>query len=275
MFYSPKVNIEDENSTYVKALKEIENDRIVLDVGCATGEVGELLKEIKQSTLIGIDCSREHIDEANKKGVYSDLYQIDLNKLNDELDKYKNKVDYILMLDVLEHLYFPADVIKKLKSLLSPTGKFIVSVPNISHASIKLNLLLNNFRYTSYGLLDSTHIHFFTLNSLFYMITAGGFLVESFERIYVESSTVDQPVKFNKIPSSVLNFIKKDHESFAYQYFVTFKPSDKSSEQLNKHNSSFKRVNKRLLKKYVRRPINAPRLSKILKNKVKKVFKKI
>lgn len=76
------------------------------------------------------------------------------------------KFDYIIFGDVLEHLKYPYSLLEKFKNYLSEKGKFIISLPNVAHACVKSNLLIDNFNYTKYGILDDTHLRFFTYKTI-------------------------------------------------------------------------------------------------------------
>jgi SAM-dependent methyltransferase len=80
--------------------------------------------------------------------------------------KKKEKYDYILMLDILEHLYNYENIIEQSKNLLKPDGKIIISLPNIANIFVRLNLLIGRFPYSDKGILDRTHLRFFTLGSI-------------------------------------------------------------------------------------------------------------
>ena len=137
----------------------------VLDVGCATGFYGDFLHKEKNCTVIGLDISEQSLKQARERNCYERLYPLNLNSYNDELIEYEDYFDCILMGDVLEHLINPGDILEKFKKLLKKEGFFIISLPNIAHGSVKLNLLKNRFEYTENGLLDNTHVRFFTLKN--------------------------------------------------------------------------------------------------------------
>src|SRR6266568_1693717 len=74
-------------------------------------------------------------------------------------------LDCILFVDVLEHLVNPEDVLHRYRDLLAPDGIVLCSVPNVQHFSVIKNLLRGDFMYQPFGLLDSTHLRFFTFMS--------------------------------------------------------------------------------------------------------------
>jgi len=129
----------------------------VLDVGCNTGYLGKDLIEKKKCYVFGIDYSKTAIDVAKKY----------LNKVKVvNLEKYSNnindKFDVIIFADVLEHLKFPEKTLNIYKKLLNPNGVILASIPNIANINTRLKLLLGNWNYTDSGILDETHLKFFT-----------------------------------------------------------------------------------------------------------------
>ncbi len=134
----------------------------VLDVGCGTGYLSSELR-VRGWHVIGIDNDRLAIQSATSvcdRVILADLNQLDTLMLNNE------QFDIIVFGDVLEHLHYPLKTLKFLKQHLTPTGQMIISVPNIAYFWIRLNLLFGRFEYSDRGILDRTHIHFFTRRSL-------------------------------------------------------------------------------------------------------------
>ena len=88
--------------------------------------------------------------------------------------------DLILLLDVLEHLTDPSATLKQLAKNLAPNGQIIVSVPNVSHFSVSLPLLLKRrFEYEDAGILDRTHVRFFVEKTAIKLLNDAGFLVKA------------------------------------------------------------------------------------------------
>jgi 2-polyprenyl-3-methyl-5-hydroxy-6-metoxy-1,4-benzoquinol methylase len=87
--------------------------------------------------------------------------------------------DLILFADTLEHLPDPPAVLRSLKSRVTPGGKLVVSLPNVANWAIRLSLMGGRFRYTERGILDHTHLRFYTRKTAIEMVEAGGFKVTS------------------------------------------------------------------------------------------------
>lgn len=148
----------------------------VLDVGCSAGNTGALLKARGLCERVtGIEpfaataaLARHKLDHVIEKPVEAALDDIpDLS------------VDCILCLDVLEHLVDPWATVERLSTKLKPGGAFITSVPNVRHVQVLFNLLVRGrFRYTDSGILDRTHLRFFTRESALALMQTQSLAIE-------------------------------------------------------------------------------------------------
>lgn len=132
----------------------------VLDIGCGTGILGKALKDKKHCRVDGIECVPEAVRIARKRLDAVHVLDIERNEF-----RASRKYDVIIFADVLEHLKNPSLVLKKFLKHLKPSGKVIVSLPNIANWTVRLKLLTGNFTRTPTGILDETHIHFYTLKT--------------------------------------------------------------------------------------------------------------
>ena len=150
-------------SSHYWILKKLEREREpvrILDVGCAAGYLGKILRE-KGHHVTGIESDAAAAQEAS---AYYDVFYLD--DIETFTFPYRREFDYILFADVLEHLRDPAAVLRRSIPALKDSGKVIVSVPNVANWIIRLGLLFGNFDPTDRGILDKTHLHFFTLRTL-------------------------------------------------------------------------------------------------------------
>ena len=97
-----------------------------------------------------------------------------------ELSFQQEFFDYIILGDVLEHLYNPQKVLENIKPYLKVGGKIVASIPNIQHWSIIEELLKGNWTYADAGILDKTHLNFFTRNEIFNLFDKTGYEVIQF-----------------------------------------------------------------------------------------------
>jgi len=162
------------------AVEEVPANSFVLDVGCATGFMGKYLRESKNCKVFGVDnnideirIAKTNLDQALLLDIERDRSQnLILNKSE------RKKFDVILATSLIEHTADPEKVLKTMINLLKPGGKIVMSTPNIVHWSVRLNLLLGSFDYTDYGIMDETHLKFFTINSFKKLFEKAGLKVE-------------------------------------------------------------------------------------------------
>lgn len=149
--------------------ERVEPGTCFLDFGCSTGYFGSFIKN-KGIKVYGAEISDDRHEAAKVlDGVYSFDFDGEWPK-----EVYERKYDYLLFGDVLEHLKDPSAVLSKAKKLLKPSGKIFVSVPNIAHMSIPLELLSGSFIYEPMGILDNTHLQYFTRSTFTDAATKAG-----------------------------------------------------------------------------------------------------
>src|SRR3989344_4670865 len=148
----------------------------VLDLGCATGYFAKELKK-KHCEVTGVENKREAVVLARKWCV--NTLQGDLEKV-ESLHISPHTFNYVLLLDVLEHIQNRDTLLKWIGQKLKNDGRIIISTPNIAHISIRLSLLFGHFTYTNHGILDETHVHFFTKQTLMKLLRLNGWEIEHF-----------------------------------------------------------------------------------------------
>jgi methionine biosynthesis protein MetW len=164
---------------------EIPEGSTLLDVGCSTGYYGKFIRDKKKCKVYGIEVSS---DKEEAKDVLDGVYSFDLDQNKWPKELADHKYDVIFLGDVIEHVKDPCHVLKKINPLLAEGGKIYISTPNIAHISVRLELLAGNFEYEKMGILDSTHLKYFTKRSLAELIDSAGYSIER-----IDSSESDFP----------------------------------------------------------------------------------
>lgn len=146
----------------------------LLDVGCGAGLTAHYAKHtLGVEEAIGV----EYVEPiARRASEYLDAVHIgDIEQM--ELPYPDGYFDCILCADVLEHLRDPWEVLRKLRRLLSPAGVLVASIPNIGHLSVLAKIIFDRFEYEPSGILDRTHLRFFTRHTIKQMFTSTGYTV--------------------------------------------------------------------------------------------------
>lgn len=154
---------KDPYHTHVKLLNKIRVNSTVLEIGSATGYfTNMLLKKGCKVTAVEKD-KRAYMMSKKIKGVR--FINDDVVNIKKQIST-RSKFDHILLADILEHTASPLRVLRLLKDYLKQDGAFVISIPNSANFSVRLMLLRGKFTYQEYGIMDKTHLHFFTNNSI-------------------------------------------------------------------------------------------------------------
>jgi len=244
--YKNSIDINNSHDPRVIEMNYISQDSCVLDVGCACGDLGVALKEYKNCTCHAFEYNEGSIAIADSTGAYEKISQVDLDRLAPEdFPEYQGRFDHVVCGDVLEHLREPYRVLDILRKYLKEGGSIVASIPNIAHASIKANLLLDDFTYTSVGLLDETHIRFFTWRTLAEGLSRKGWLAEvcKFTCMPIHGSQPTDP--YPQLSDEIKYAVFDDWHSFVCQYVMKLYPSDKTHDELISLNLSVLDINEK------------------------------
>jgi len=164
----PKYVVEEVNYALVHAMGR---PRTVLDVGCGIGTNGKIARE-RGARVTGLEIVPESIERA--KQVLDEVVSADI-ETDDVLERLAGrKFDTILFADVLEHTKNPLDVLKRMTNLVEDGGHVIVSLPNVAAWTVRLGLLAGNFTYEPSGILDDSHLRFFTRETAMRLVEESG-----------------------------------------------------------------------------------------------------
>lgn len=146
----------------------------ILECGCSSGFISRLIVSDGGPQVVGIEIDPDAAEEARQ--FCSAVLNCDLNK-DGWAEAVAGSFDLITFGDVLEHLLDPARTLREAKRLLRPGGRILISLPNIAHWSIRAKLLLGRFEYQKTGLMDYTHLRFFTVPTGRRMIEEAGYRI--------------------------------------------------------------------------------------------------
>lgn len=235
--YEENNHIDNEATSLGAIASMIQPNSSVLDVGCARGHLGKYLAKQRNCTMTGIEYFDAPLEIARASGAYRELFNIDLNQLADQqLPHLAGAFDYVVCADVLEHLLNPLEVILKLKYYLKPDGRLLASIPNVAHASIKASILLDEFEYTPQGLLDHTHIHFFTYKSISRFFTEAGLYIDRTRATFISFEGFYNNRAYFNLPAEQQRFITGDPHSLVCQYIIESRMSGQSADMLRRNN---------------------------------------
>jgi 2-polyprenyl-3-methyl-5-hydroxy-6-metoxy-1,4-benzoquinol methylase len=163
-----------------------DSDKSILDIGCGAGDTGKLIQSIyPNSEVVGITCSQLEYEQATQNLSSCICINIEQDTLPVQ---YQKKFDVLIFSHVLEHLIDPVEVIRRLLPYLKLGGKIIIAIPNIANWRERWKISLGRFEYTDSGVMDKTHLHFYT----FY--TSIKSLINPINELKVESHFVNGSV---------------------------------------------------------------------------------
>jgi 2-polyprenyl-3-methyl-5-hydroxy-6-metoxy-1,4-benzoquinol methylase len=207
----------------------------VLEIGTAAGHVTRALKR-KGCEVTGIELDEELARlaaPACRRIIVGDIETLDLDT------ELAEEFDVVLCGDVLEHLKNPDAALQKLKRRLAPTGQLVVSIPNVAHGSIRLSLLQGRFSYVPEGLLDATHLRFFTHSSLVEFFDRNGLEIRDLHRARVGLFDTEIALAPSKLSAFVVRQVVQDPEATTYQFVFRAIPSGHSSKVADLRDSAF------------------------------------
>jgi len=215
--YDTTLDPHASNTSHWQVIDLVPGGSDVLDVGCSTGYLAEALTE-HGCRVSGIEYDAEAAEKARphlEHLVVGDLVTMDLGaELGDRT------FDVIVCADILEHLPDPVDVLRRLLVHLRPGGSVVVSVPNVAHGSLRLALLQGRWQYTPTGLLDSTHIRFFTRRSLVQTLRDAGLVGVDVRRTTCDPLGAEVVVDAEALPAGVLDWVRAQPDADTYQFVL-------------------------------------------------------
>ncbi|MBI2334906.1 class I SAM-dependent methyltransferase [Candidatus Daviesbacteria bacterium] len=200
--------------TQLKIVELVGSGKEILEIGSATGYMTK--KFIKNRCIVDI----VEIDETAAAKIKQPARKVIRDSIeNPAVFKKLNKsYDFIIMADVLEHLINPEQVLRRLLMIAKSHTKLLISLPNIASWTARKQLFFKgDFEYQDSGLLDKTHLHFYTVNTLPKMLAKNGWQVE---RVIGTITRLPFENFIGKIPLLRQKLVEK-YKNLSYYHFLT------------------------------------------------------
>jgi len=168
----------DPFGVHYKTIQSVPNGSYVLEIGCASGYLTRELQK-RGNTIVGVEINKNDAVQAEKY-----CTKIIIGDIEDENTRNKigiKKFDVIILVGILEHLKNPELVLRDMSQRLNPNGIVLLSVPNIVFLTNRLHYFLGRFDYTYTGIMDKTHLQFFTKKTFFQLIKTSGLKIIEFD----------------------------------------------------------------------------------------------
>ena len=221
--YQRTVRSDSQDSLSVIA-KLIQPGQTILDLGMGTGGLGQYLSQPQPIVADGVTLNPTEAHIARKW--YRNVAVADLDR--DTLSTLfgNNRYDCIVCADVLEHLKAPQNLLAQCKALLNPGGRLLTSVPNAGYCGLVAELIQGDFRYRPEGLLDSTHLRFFTRTSLNRFFDENGWTTATIDTIQRSLLSSEFRVAFDSLPPAVARHLLALPDALTYQFISVLQPAD-------------------------------------------------
>ena len=211
----------------------------VLELGPATGYLTRHLKEVLGCVVDAIELSPVMAEQA--RPWCRNLLVGDVESLEFETQLANGPYDTIICADVVEHLRDPWSLVRRLGGLLEPDGRLLLSVPNVGYLGVLVDLLRGNFSYRDEGLLDRSHLRFFTFDSLRDLLEQGGWYVWAAEQVNLSLTDSEFRTRIETLSPTLREELLARPDALCYQWIVEarrvpakepFRPSPQVSEDL-------------------------------------------
>ncbi|MCP4303631.1 MAG: methyltransferase domain-containing protein [bacterium] len=204
----------------------------VLDLGSGPAIVSSHLATNDSKEVTCVDQSSESLAAARGRGIARTI-MADLAD-SDWVDHLEERqFDVIILADVLEHLINPGQLLSTIATcgLLAPGGHLVISIPNAGHEAVVAELVKGRFTYQDTGLLDSTHLRFFTLDTLRGLLEGSGFFITQVERTRRTAEQTSLSAHDATLPTELRDLIlQAAPEAQTYQFIVSAEPADAASD---------------------------------------------
>lgn len=189
--------------THEAIIEMIRPSSRVLEMGCATGYVTQALKERLGCSVCGVEIAA---DQAALAEQFAERVVVGDIGSPDTWGSVGGDYDYVIFADVLEHLSDPWEALRRTSGVLRSNGRVIASIPNVASYKVRKDLVLGRFDYTDYGILDNTHLRFFTPKTARALFAETGYDILDFLRMF--RGRVDR------------NLSRMCPDAFTYQFVV-------------------------------------------------------
>jgi 2-polyprenyl-3-methyl-5-hydroxy-6-metoxy-1,4-benzoquinol methylase len=216
--YADKLNRWSSHSFIAAMLEGLPRGARVLDVGAASGTLARMCVG-SGYVMRGIEPNANWL--GSSRNLYSEVYEASLEQTP---DAYLEGHDAVVCGDVIEHLVEPEKQLQRLVMLQPDHCMFIISVPNIANLWVRLNLLFGRFEYADKGILDRTHLHFYTRKSFLSLLQGAGLEVKKLKVTPIPLDLAAPTMFQNQLGSGVIALFARLAQwwptMLAYQFVV-------------------------------------------------------
>lgn len=232
MKYQAKIDLANKSNSHTLAFDKVQSIAFgrklkVLEVGCSSGYFGSALMQAGHEVW-GVEPNEKAITEAR-----NNLYKVHHGLIEDFYSLHsEEKFDAIVFGDVLEHLTDPISVLCQSRNFLNSGGIVVASIPNVAHVAIRAMMLEGSWQYSELGILDKTHLRFFTRESILDLFTESIYKVTSISSVKLAASEVIKLCNLDVQIASidVVNQNATDFRGDDFQYVISAVSAETAKE---------------------------------------------
>jgi GT2 family glycosyltransferase/2-polyprenyl-3-methyl-5-hydroxy-6-metoxy-1,4-benzoquinol methylase len=225
--YDFTLDMNSDNSNSL-ILRNVKPNSFVLEMGPAHGRMTRYLKEELNCKICIVEkdeCAGEQAKNYAEVAWVGDSCG-DLEKPLWYEESTNFKFDYIIFADVLEHLHDPEKILKMARDRLTEDGSILISIPNVGHNSVIIDLLQGKFEYRDVGILDKTHLKFFTHTSLRNMVSGIGLTVHKEINASNVVANTEFANSYDQLPAEISKYLQNRKHGEVYQFVWELKKAN-------------------------------------------------
>lgn len=228
--YEYKVDLNADTAA-AKVVRMVGSEKRVLEIGAGPGSIAKLLREFGKCRVTAAELDERAIEKLKEIGI--ETIKCDLND-TDWATRVTKKGMYqvVVAADVLEHLYDPWNTLKEMKDVLQKDGYIVVSLPHIGHNAVIGCLLNADFEYQEWGLLDKTHIRFFSIKNIQHLFSQAGLKIIEAEFVVRETEQTEFSRYWRKLPEQLRRELNKNKFGTVYQVVIKAIPVSSPGKSL-------------------------------------------
>jgi len=224
--YATHVDHEQANNSHAFMVQLVGMGKKVLELGAASGYMTRVLRA-RGNSVVAVESDASC---ANELAVNADEVIItDLDWLTLIHDLRGRTFDVIVAGDVLEHTTKAELILRQLRTLLAPNGYVVLTLPHVAHGDVRLSLLQGDFPYSDHGLLDKTHLRFFTRSTVRQMLADAGYEISEIYGTTTPLGTTELGVNLTSFAPELIEQVMTSPDSDVYQFVVKAAPIEQGA----------------------------------------------
>jgi 2-polyprenyl-3-methyl-5-hydroxy-6-metoxy-1,4-benzoquinol methylase len=221
--------LADSANPLLQTARNIPTGAVVLDIGAGNGLLGRIVQALDPSvTIDGVEPSEAGASQAGEHyRTFHTGYAEDF--LREHPDHH---YDVIVLNDVIEHLPDPVAFLRELREVVGPTARFLLSTPNVAYVGMRLHLLAGRFDYVDSGILERTHLRFFSRRTLLEVFRQSG--LHARRAVYLQRRVRETEFAggAGRISAFLLPWVARDPMAFTYQFLFLLEQRPVQTEEV-------------------------------------------